>query len=379
MQADPNGAVPLGEAIGREGDVDRLWARLIEGNVILTGRSGIGKTTVTRLMIADAPTGWTGRRVALAELRGPAAASAAIIEALSRDPDAGESLRAAVAPVLDGEGRVSATKLEGDPSSALRAAIEAQLDDRSVGVVLVLDDFDRFLAGSGMPGSDELVALGESLAELSGGDTRVRLLIVSSTHLDRSVERVRPELAPALLDRCARVTLEQLRPEAGARLVSALLLGESITARDRAAFARSLADDCDHTPRWIHCAMAHFVKRRKPIVDGDLERCMVEAVSDLDREPWVLRHEFAPLLDHYIQPQRGLAFSILDQLALAEERAMTFAQLRRQLAMEMTIDEDAVRRVIDELRGDQLIQEFGGRLAFAGELLRMAWLKLRFV
>ena len=36
-------------------------------------------------------------------------------------------------------------------------------------------------------------------------------------------------------------------------------------------------------------------------------------------------------------------------------------------------------RVITELVGDQLIVELGGRLQFAGELLRMAWLKLRFI
>ena len=365
--------------IGREADVDRLWAALGNQNVILTARVGVGKTTVARLAIADAPTGWTGRRVSLAKVRGPAAASAAIIEALAGDPEAGQSVRAAVASVLDGKGRVSANKLEGDPTSALRAAIEAQLDDRAVGLMLVLDDFDVFLTESAKPGSQDLVALSQSLAELSGADTRVRLLLISNSHIDRTLARVRPALTSALFDGCARMSLEQLRPEAGARLVTSLLLGESITARDRAALARALADNCDHVPRWIHCAMAHFVKRRKPIIDGDLERCMVSAVADLDREPWVLRRELAPVLDHYEQPQRGMAFSILDQLALAEDRTLTLGDVRRQLAMETTIDEDAIRRVVQELRDDQLITEIGGSLRFCGELLRMAWLKLRFI
>ncbi|KIG18090.1 hypothetical protein DB30_01977 [Enhygromyxa salina] len=379
MQADPSGAVELGEVIGREADVDRLWTALVAGNVILTARAGVGKTTVARLAIADAPTGWTGRRVSLAGVRGPAAASAAIIEALARDPDAGETLRAAVASVLDGAGHVSANKLEGDPTSALRAAIEAQLDDRAVGLMLVLDDFDRFLSDAATEESNDLVALTKSLAELSGADTRVRLLLISNTHIDRTLARVRPPLSASLFERCARMTLDQLRPEAGARLVTSLLLGESITARDRAALARSLADDCDHVPRWIHCAVAHFVKRRKPIVDGDLERCMVAAVADLDREPWALRRELSPVLDEYEQPQRGIAFSVLDQLALAEERTLTLTDVRRQLAMETTIDEDAVRRVVSELCDDQLVAELGGSLQFGGELLRLAWLKLRFI
>ncbi|PRP96188.1 AAA family ATPase [Enhygromyxa salina] len=379
MQADPSGAVELGEVIGREADVDRLWTALVTSNVILTARPGVGKTTVARLAIADAPTGWTGRRISLGQLKGPAAAAAAIIESLARDPDAGETLRAAVASVLDGKGQVSATKLEGDPTSALRAAIEAQLDDRAVGLMLVLDDVDRFLSASATAESHDLLALTESLAELSGPDTRVRLLLISNTHLDRTLARVRPSLSTSLFERCARVTLEQLRPEAGARLVTSLLLGESITARDRAALARSLADDCDHVPRWIHCAVAHFVKRRKPIVDGDLERCMVAAVADLDREPWALRRELAPVLDDYEQPKQGIALSILDQLALAEEHALTVSDLRRQLAMETTIDEDAIRRVVRELCDDQLVAELGGSLQFGGELLRLAWLKLRFI
>jgi hypothetical protein len=47
--------------------------------------------------------------------------------------------------------------------------------------------------------------------------------------------------------------------------------------------------------------------------------------------------------------------------------------------METTIDEDAIRRVLAELKGDHLIHELGGRLSFAGELLRMAWVRLRFI
>jgi hypothetical protein len=377
VQADPNGAVELGEVIGREGDVDRLWSTLTRDNLLLSGRRGVGKTTVARLALADAPTGWTGRRVSLAELDGTSAAAAAIIEALSRDPEAGESLRAAVASILDADGRVVADKLAPDPSAALRAAIEGQLDDRGVGLVLVLDDLDTFLRACGQ-NTAGLVDLFDALAELSGADTRVRLLMISNTHIDRTLARLRPQLSSALFA-CPRVSLEQLTPEAGARLVSALLLGESITARDRAALARALADNCDHVPRWIHCAMAHFVERRKPIVDGDLERCMVEAVSDLDREPWTLRRELAVVLDDYWQPQRGLAFSILDQIGLSEERALSFAALRRQLAMETTIDEDAIRRVVEELQADQILVESGGQLKFAGELLRMAWVRLRFI
>jgi hypothetical protein len=375
VRADPNGAVELGEAIGREGDVDRLWAALTRGNVRLSGRWGVGKTTVARLALADAPTGWTGRRASLGELRGAAAAVVAIAEALSHDPDAGESVQAAIAPLLDDQGRITPTKLEGDPSVMLRAAIEAQLTDRRVGLVLVLDDFDQFLKNSA--GTPELESFSNTLAALSGPNARVRLLMISNTNLDRTLSRVRP-LSRELFE-CTRLTLEPLTPESGARLVSALLLGESITARDRAALARALADSCDHIPRWIHCAMAHFVARRKPILDGDLERALVEAVADLDHEPWSLRRELRPLLDDYYQPTRGLAYSVLDQIALSDERALTFAELREHVAMETTIDEDAIRRVVAELKGDHLIQELGGRLLFAGELLRMAWVRLRFI
>jgi hypothetical protein len=375
VRADPNGAVELGEAIGREGDVDRLWSALMRGNVRLSGRWGVGKTTVARLAISDAPTGWTGRRASLGELDGAGAAVAAIVESLSHDPDAGESLQAAIAPMLDTQGRVTPDKLEGDPSVMLRAAIEAQLDDRRVGLMLVLDDFDLFLRRSA--GSSGLDSLTNTLASLSGSNSRVRLLMISNSNLDRTLSRVRP-LSRELFE-CTRMSLEPLTPDSGSRLVSALLLGESITARDRAALARALSDSCDHIPRWIHCAMGHFVARKKPILDGDLERALVEAVSDLDREPWVLRRELRPVLEDYYQPTRGLAYSVLDQIALADERSLTFAELREHVAMETTIDEDAIRRVLAELKGDQLIQESGGRLTFAGELLRMAWVRLRFI
>lgn len=374
MRADPDGAVELSEAIGRESEVDKLWSILPTKNLILSGRFGIGKTTVARLMIADAPTGWRGCYVPLAQASGAAQLRKCILESVGHDPDASETLRAAIGPTLD-EAEPSAP--EADPLT--QSAIEHELDERNIGVVLALDDFDQFLANTlAAGGGAELSALLARLATLTGGGTRARLLLVSNTFLERRAALF-DEGARALFSACARLQLAALRPEGGARLVSSLLLGESITARDRAALARALADNCDHVPRWIHCAMAHFVARGKPILDGDLERCMVEAVSELEREPWRLRQELAPVLDEYIQPQRGLALSILDQLALSEEQALTFGQIARQIAMETKIDDDALTRVVGELCGDQLIEELGGQLRFCGELLRMAWLKLRFM
>ena len=372
MRADPDGAVELSEAIGRESEVDKLWSILPTKNLILSGRWGIGKTTVARLMIADAPTGWRGCYVPLAEASGAEQLRKCILESVGRDPEASETIRAAIGPTLGEEPPPKA-----DPLT--QSAIEHELDDRNIGVVLALDDFDLFLANTlAAGGGAELSALLARLATLTGGGTRARLLLVSNTFIDRRLAQL-GEGARPLFSACARMQLAALRPEGGARLVTSLLLGESITARDRAALARALADNCDHVPRWIHCAMAHFVARGKPILDGDLERCMVEAVSDLERAPWLLRRELAPVLDEYIQPQRGHALSILDQLALGEEQAMTFGQISRQIAMETKIDDDALTRVVGELCGDQLIEELGGQLRFCGELLRMAWLKLRFM
>lgn len=360
MRADPSGAVELGEAIGRESDVERLWTALRQGNVILWGRFGIGKTTLARLALRQAPDGWLAQRVALADLRTSPDACAAVVEALVSDQ------------------QVRPEQLGGQPASALRLAIDAALARCEAGLVLMLDDFDRWLSEAAKLGTAGYAEFTSTLARACAEQPKLRLVLISNTHLDRTVARLRPEPLIDLIP-ATRFELDSLSPESGARLVMALLLGESITARDRAAFARTLADNCDHVPRWIHCAMAYFVGRGKPIVDGDLEQCLVRAVADLDGEPWSLRRELRPVLDDYQPPQRGLALSVLDQLALAEEHALTFAELRQQLAVELTIDEDAIRRVIAELRGDQLLRESGGCLRFHGELLRNAWLALRFL
>lgn len=361
MRADPSGAVELGEAIGREADVERLWAALLQGNVIVAARVGVGKTTLARLALANAPSGWSGQLIALGNLRTGPDACAAIVEALL------------------GDDNVRPEQLGGEPTGALRLMIDAALERSEAGLVLMLDDFDHWLREAAQHGAAGFAELTSTLARACGEQPKLRVVLTCNTHLDRTIARLRPEPLMDLIDHAARFELDSLSPESGARLVMALLLGESITARDRAAFARTLADNCDHVPRWIHCAMAYFVGRRKPIVDGDLERCMIDAVAELERPPWSLARELQPALDDYPQPQRGLAFSVLDQLALAEDHALTFADLRRQLAVELTIDEDAIRRVVLELRGDQLLRESGGCLRFHGELLRSAWLKLRYL
>ncbi len=361
MRADPNGAVELGEAIGREGDVDRLWSTLVERSVILSAREGIGKTTVARLALADAPTGWSGHRIALDGVRTGLDACAAVVEALVSDDE------------------VRPEQLGGDPRAAMQRALELGVGQSAAGLVLVLDDFDRFLVQTGKAGAAGFPSFTATLAEICAAEPKLRVVIVSNTNLDRTLMRLRPEPLIGLVDTCARLELDALSPEAGARLVMALVLGESVTARDRAAFGRALADGCDLVPRWIHCAVAYLVARRRAITDGDLERCLISAVDDLEGPPWHLRRELAPALDDYHQPQRGLALSVLDQLALAEDQALSFADLRAQLAIEAKIDDDAITRVIGELRADQLIRESGGRYRFHGELLRAAWLKLRYL
>jgi hypothetical protein len=361
MRADPSGAVELGEAIGREADVDRLWTMLIERSLIVSARWGIGKTTLARLALAHPRSGWAGQLISLEEVRSGPQACAAVVESLVDDED------------------VRPEQLGGEPTTALRLAIDAALEHSPAGLVLILDDFDRYLVNTATLRAAGFAEFTSTLAQACAEQPKLRVVLLSNTHLDRTIARLRPEPLVGLIQSCARFELDTLSVESGARLVMALLLGESITARDRAAFARTLADACAHVPRWIHCAMAHFVRRRKPIVDGDLERCMLEAVADLEQPPWSLRRELAPALDDYLPPQRGLALSVLDQLALAEEQALSFAELRQALAVELTIDEDAIRRVLAELRGDQLIRESGGRLRFHGELLRNAWLKLRYL
>jgi hypothetical protein len=365
MRADPSGIVELGEAIGREADVERLWTTLRQRNVIVSGRFGVGKTTLARLALANAPVGWSGQLVALGGVRTGPDACAAVVEALVNEEEA-----------------VRPEQLAGQPATALRLVIDAAIDRSDAGLVLILDDFDCWLSAAVQLGAAGFAEFTRTIAGACAEQPKLRLVLISNTHVERTLSRLRPEPLinlVNLIDSSARVELDSLSPESGARLVMALLLGESITARDRAAFARALADNCDHVPRWIHCAMAYFVRRRKPIVDGDLERCMIDAVADLDGPPWSLRRELQPALDDYQQPQRGLALSDLDQLALAEDQALSFADLREQLAVELTIDEDAIRRVLMQLRGDQLVRESGGRLRFHGELLRNAWLKLRWL
>ena len=387
MKADPNGAVSSSEILGREAEAERLWTTLTQRSAILEGRVGIGKTTVIRKAFASPPAGWSGRLVALGELDNPLAAAAALIDAAwDQHPEPGPALRALVEPLLGTEGRVTADAVgmgdgehEDSWDALLRDCIdtlmqEAEGTGEGEGVVLALEDFDGFCArvmakGFG-PSLGVLVAV---LGELCEMHPRLRLLVSCNTSCERLFERVYPRLPAQPIDGFARLRIEALSPESSARLVSALLLGESITARDRAATARKIAVAFDGVPRWIHCAMAEFVRRRRPIVDGDVEAMVESAAKVLEGEPWQLRRELAPVLDDYWEPQRGLALAVLDMLAGAEDGALEFRALRQQLAIEMTIDDDAIRRVVVELGRDQLVEEFGGQLRFCGELLRRAW------
>ncbi|NVB41269.1 ATP-binding protein [Pseudenhygromyxa sp. WMMC2535] len=390
MKAEPAGAVATAEAIGREADTERLWAALSEGGVILEGRWGMGKTTLIRLALAATPAGWFGRRVALAELPTPLAAAAAIIDALWQDhPGPGPALEALVTPLLGAGGEVTADELglgdgehEDGWEAVLRdcvdAVMQAELGEAAPAVVLALDDFDRFCAQMMAKGfGPSLGVLVTTIAELLDSHAELRLLISCGASCDRLFERVYPRLPSAAFDSFARVRVESLSPESGARLATALLLGESIAARDRAATARRIAASLDGVPRWIHCAMAELARRHEPVTEADLEQLFTAAAASVTAEPWALGRELAPVLEDYWEPQRGLALAILDALCGAEDGAFEFRELRRRLAVQMTIDDDAIQRVVEVLLRDQIIENIGGRLRFYGDLLRRGWMQLR--
>lgn len=339
MRADPRGAVDPGEAVGREGAAERLWQVLVERSVILQARGGLGKSTLVRLLLANAPPAWHGHRIACGELASP------------------EALREAIASELADSGDSS------EPG----------------GLLLALDDIDRFLASHESRGL-ELAELIASIDELLHEQPRLRLLLVSNAKLRRAVERIRPRpLAQsplAMLGELRTITLEPLGAEAGARLAATLLLGESITARDRVGLARKIAEAVDHVPRWIHAVAFELGKSRKPVGEGRLDELLARVLVDAS-DPWGLRADLAPVLHVYAEPTRRIAISILDRIAQAGPEGLPFAALHGQFAVETTLDADALRRVLGELHGDQLTEESGGHLRFAATMLRRTWLVLR--
>ena len=370
MKADPRGAVELSEAVGRESMVDKLWSNLREGSVLLQGRAGLGKTTLVRLAIADAPTGWRGRRVGVSELRGAGALANAMVEALvAEHPDPGPRLRAAI------EAADASGKRISEPVFVLHEAIAAELADRAGGLLFALDDVDRFIEAN-LDRSLELAELIATLDELVREQPRLRLLFVSNTRLGRAIEHMRPRPPRQLLADHRLVTMPALSPESGARLAATLLLGESITARDRAGLARKIADALDHVPLWIHALVVEFGKKRAAIGDGRLDEVLARIVGD-PGDPWGLRADLSPVLHGYAEPSRRIALSLLDRIATAGPEGLTFTDLHRELAIETTLDADAVRRVLDELRADQICEELGGTLRFCATLLRRSWVAMR--
>lgn len=370
MKADPRGAVELVEAVGREPMVERLWSTLRDGSVLLQGRAGLGKTTLVRLAIADAPTSWRGRLVAAGELRSAAALTSAMIESLwTGHADPGPRLRAVIEPAL------ASGDLANKPLEVLREVITAELADRAGCLLLAIDDVDRFV-DTNTGRSLELAELIATLDDLVREQPRLRLLFISNTRLRRSIERMRPRPPRELLANHTLVAMEPLSPESGARLAAMLLLGESITARDRAGLARKVADAVDHVPRWIHATLVEFGKKRGAIGDGRLDEVLSRAVSDPD-DPWGLRADLTPALHGYVEPSRRIALSLLDRIAAAGPEGVTFNELHRQFAMETTLDADALRRVLDELHADQICEELGGYLRFSAALLRRTWVAMR--
>lgn len=400
MRAQATGAVDLRAAVGREPELRSLWTSLDTGSVLLHGRRGLGKTTLLRLAMANAPAQWLGRRLDLSSLERPIEAGAALVHVLWREhPNPPADLSVLVQPLLDDRERLSIEafgQAEAGWEQVLRLAIEQVLDAElesgsgsGRALVLALDHFEDFCVRVRSRGLESsLGSFVRTLLELAAERPRLRLLLTFEGDPQRALDELpkRP-LADATgpLMRAAQLELCPLPPESSTRLASALLIGEDITAQNRVALTRALVEACDGVPGWLHAAVQALAERHrkppKPVLDGDLERTLdslfAAPASALDDPNWQLRQAFSPVLERYWMLQRSLSLPILDAIALSEDGALSFRALRKQLSVQMTIDDDAIYRVLETLHRDQLVEEFGGRWRFCAGLLRRAWLALR--
>jgi hypothetical protein len=383
MRANPGGQLAPSEVVGRDELILRLWEILQRQSLVLSAERRMGKTSVIKKMIAEAPGDKLPVYHDLEGLRTPMEFARAVFDDVDEHLGRMQRTGARMREFIRHLGGVEVGGLFKLPDkiedhhwkTLLTRTLEDLVEHQTRRVILFWDEMpmmlDNIKQDSGEKAAMEML---DTLRSLRQMHEPLRMVFTGSIGLHNVITSLkRAGYANAPINDMYVEDVPPLSPEDANELARLLLEGEDIPTTDLPATSWAIASEVDGIAHYIHHVVDQMRRRGIEATVQAAREIVDEALTDpLDR--WHMRHYRERMDTYYTAEELPFALSLLDVLA-AEDKPLAFADLFNQFrSRQATEDVESIRSVLTLLQRDHYVtQQKDGRYAFRFPLIRRWW------
>lgn len=382
MKANPGGQLAPDDIIGRRTLINRLWRVLERQSIVLSAERRIGKTTIMRKMLGEAPKNKLVIYRDLEAIRTPLE----FVETVLRDVEDHLSFKQKTAV---GTRRfltsISGTEIAGviklPPAAAqqwktvLAKIVEDLVGEQEREVVFFWDEMPLMLhnikQSNGEPAAMEML---DTLRSLRQTHSTLRMIYTGSIGLHNVLGSLKK--AGYANDPTNDMQTEEVPPLAQTDAVELglrLLAGENIRAKDSTAVAEAIAQATDGFPFFIHHVVDDMAGRGEEVTADTVEEIISANLID-PQDRWHLRYYRERINTYYLPEEHPLALGMLDVLAFADG-PLSFDEVFNLLkARVRTEDQEQARDILTLLMRDHyILQGADGTYRFRFSLIQRMW------
>jgi hypothetical protein len=396
MRTNPGGQLAPNDVVGRDREIEQLWAHLDKQSVVITAERRMGKTSVVKKMMAEQPERiyWVYQEIE--GIQSPLKFAEAIIHEIRTYLSLGErtkgnwqKFRQAMSEAkFMGVNVPKATETDWqDRLISVMADLSAQLFQLSPDLLFVFfwDELPMAIDNIRKEcGNSAAMAVLDTLRSIRQTHANLRMVYTGSVGLHHVVSTLKTngylgtptnDMYPFNLLPLAEIDALELARE--------LSIGEGLVMNDREVVAQTLVTAVDCIPFYIHASIDRLKRKPSPITADTVLEMIQYSLSTAN--PWDIDHYQTRIKSYYGAERWRIALQTLDEIALADS-ALTFKDICDRVKMQnlnlfdnklldsKPFDTEMLRDILKLLQQDHYLdRDVAGAYRFRFRLIQQYW------
>jgi hypothetical protein len=385
MRTNPGGQLAPNEVVGRDREIEQLWAHLDKQSVVITAERRMGKTSVVKKMMAEQPERIYCVYQEIEGIQSPLKFVEAIIHEIRTYLSLGvrakgnwQKFRQAMSEAkFMGVNVPKATETDWqDRLTSVMADLSAQLFQLSPDLLFVFfwDELPMAIDNIRKEcGNSAAMAVLDTLRSIRQTHANLRMVYTGSIGLHHVVSTLKTngylgtptnDMYPFNLPPLAEVDALNLARE--------LLIGEGLMMDDREVVAQTIVTVVDCIPFYIHASIDRLKRKPSPITSDTVLEMIRDSLSSAN--PWDIDHYQTRIKSYYGVDRWRIALQTLDEIALADS-ALTFKDICDRVQMQIQpFEKEMQREILTLLQQDHYLdRDAAGAYLFRFRLIRQYW------
>lgn len=381
MKTNPGGIISVPQVIGRESLAQRAWEILDTQSIQMTAERRIGKTSLIRKMVAEAPKGWVPISQDLEKVHTAGEFAQSVYAEVEGYLTKRQRLASRTRKFLQDLGGKEIGNVIQLPSavvapwkSQLSHVIEDLVEQQSPDRVVFFWDEVPYMLGSIVRRDGERMAMEvlDVLRELRQRHNGFRMVVTGSIGLHHVIGDLKKSgYANVPFNDVYQLEVPPLAEEDARELAVQLIQGEALASSDLMAAAQAIAASADNVPFYVHHIVRYLKLNGAPAEPDKVARAVESQLLDAN-DPWELGHYRDRLSTYYPQDHR-VAIAVLDTVAVRANGA-TVDDLLREISSQIEFDDrNRLLALLRQMEQDHYLDRTANGYGFRFPLIGRWW------